>query len=96
MNILRHLFFFVSSGIALTGVLAQPSVTPPAAQKPSGAPLSIIIPNPGAEAADGARTWQGIPGIERAPNGRLWAIWYTGGDERGAARELLRGRHQRR
>jgi predicted neuraminidase len=23
--------------------------------------------------------FQGIPGIERAPNGRLWAVWYGGG-----------------
>ena len=38
-----------------------------------------VIMNPGAEGEDNARTWQGIPGIERAPNGRLWATWYTGG-----------------
>ncbi len=25
-----------------------------------------------------SRMWQGIPGIERAPGGRLWATWYTG------------------
>ncbi|OAM90290.1 glycoside hydrolase [Termitidicoccus mucosus] len=25
------------------------------------------------------RLWQGIPGIERAPGGRLWATWYSGG-----------------
>ena len=25
------------------------------------------------------RMWQGIPGIERAPGGRLWATWYSGG-----------------
>ncbi len=31
-----------------------------------------------AEYRDGARLWQGIPGIELAPNGRLWALWYTG------------------
>ena len=24
------------------------------------------------------RLWQGIPGIERAPGGRLWATWYAG------------------
>ena len=29
------------------------------------------------------RQWQGIPGIERAPNGRLWAVWYTGGPGEG-------------
>lgn len=26
-----------------------------------------------------SRGWQGIPGIERAANGRLWATWYSGG-----------------
>lgn len=26
-----------------------------------------------------SRQWQGIPGIERAVNGRLWATWYSGG-----------------
>ncbi len=26
-----------------------------------------------------ARQFQGIPGIEIAPNGRLWATWYSGG-----------------
>lgn len=25
------------------------------------------------------RHWQGVPAIERASNGRLWATWYTGG-----------------
>jgi hypothetical protein len=35
--------------------------------------------SPGPEYADSARMFQGIPGIERAPNGRLWATWYGGG-----------------
>lgn len=34
---------------------------------------------PGSEYWEKSRKWQGIPGIERAPNGRLWATWYTGG-----------------
>ena len=34
---------------------------------------------PGPEYADSARMFQGIPTIERAPNGRLWAAWYGGG-----------------
>ena len=38
-----------------------------------------IITNPGPNYADDARHWQGIPGIERAANGRLWAVWYSGG-----------------
>ena len=39
------------------------------------------VPNfsPGPEYSDTARMWQGIPGIERATNGRLWATWYGGG-----------------
>jgi len=33
----------------------------------------------GPEYADSTRVFQGIPGIERAANGRLWATWYGGG-----------------
>ncbi|MDR3262460.1 MAG: glycoside hydrolase [Tannerella sp.] len=29
------------------------------------------------------RFWQGIPGIERAPDGRLWMTWYSGGTGEG-------------
>jgi len=35
--------------------------------------------SPGSEYADSVRMFQGIPGIERAANGRLWATWYGGG-----------------
>lgn len=34
--------------------------------------------SPGEEHGSEARKYQGIPGIERAPNGRLWAVWYAG------------------
>jgi hypothetical protein len=34
---------------------------------------------PGEKYADSARLFQGIPSIERAPGGRLWAAWYGGG-----------------
>ncbi|MCK5739574.1 exo-alpha-sialidase [bacterium] len=34
---------------------------------------------PGPEYGDLVRRWQGIPGIARAENGRLWALWYSGG-----------------
>jgi len=39
------------------------------------------LPNftPNAEYADDQRMHQGIPSIERARNGRLWAAWYGGG-----------------
>ncbi|HSJ01827.1 MAG: exo-alpha-sialidase, partial [Verrucomicrobium sp.] len=39
-------------------------------------PLNLA---PGPEYADSTRIFQGIPGMERASNGRLWALWYAGG-----------------
>ena len=39
--------------------------------------------SPDADYADAARLWQGIPGITRAPKGRLWATWYSGGKGEG-------------
>ncbi len=45
--------------------------------------LNLVAPNlsPGPEYADSTRIFQGIPGLERAANGRLWAIWYAGGPD---------------
>jgi hypothetical protein len=40
---------------------------------------ATLITAPGAEFDDAHRRWQGIPSIERAGNGRLWAVWYSGG-----------------
>jgi hypothetical protein len=40
-----------------------------------------VITNPGPEYADDTRRFQGIPGIERAASGRLWATWYGGHGE---------------
>lgn len=45
---------------------------------PALLPVEINL-SPGAEYREKARKWQGIPGIERAAGGRLWAAWYTGG-----------------
>ncbi|MBI5684579.1 MAG: exo-alpha-sialidase [Verrucomicrobia bacterium] len=45
----------------------------------AGTPLPPVLLQPGPEYADEARMFQGIPAIERAPNGRLWAAWYGGG-----------------
>lgn len=42
-----------------------------------------IITAPGPEYADGGRKFQGIPGLERTRQGRLWAAWYAGGDGEG-------------
>jgi hypothetical protein len=41
--------------------------------------VTRVITTPGPEYADEARRWQGIPGLERAASGRLWATWYSGG-----------------
>ncbi|WP_298867060.1 sialidase family protein [uncultured Gimesia sp.] len=38
---------------------------------------------PGKDYADDTRLFQGIPGMERAANGRLWALWYAGGTGEG-------------
>jgi hypothetical protein len=40
---------------------------------------ATVLTRPGAEYADDRRLWQGIPGLARAPRGRLWACWYSGG-----------------
>jgi hypothetical protein len=47
--------------------------------------LQPVTPNlaPGTEYGDDTRAFQGIPGIERAANGRLWAVWYGGGPGEG-------------
>jgi len=42
-----------------------------------------LITSPGPEYSDANRLFQGIPGIERAPNGRLWAVWYAGDTREG-------------
>lgn len=42
-----------------------------------------VIFNPGEKYASQNRYFQGIPGVERAANGRLWAIWYGGGETEG-------------
>jgi len=42
-----------------------------------------VIASPGAEYAPETRVFQGIPGVERAPKGRLWATWYGGGPTEG-------------
>ncbi len=50
------------------------------AAEPGQSPvLPNLNANPGSEYSDSRRMFQGIPTIERAPNGRLWAAWYGGG-----------------
>ncbi|WP_269522716.1 sialidase family protein [Coraliomargarita parva] len=47
---------------------------------PSALDAPEIIENPGPEFQPDQRPFQGIPTIERSPNGKLWAAWYAGGD----------------
>ncbi|MBQ3076196.1 MAG: exo-alpha-sialidase, partial [Clostridia bacterium] len=45
----------------------------------------ILINPTAAEYQDGNRAWQGIPGIAKDDeSGRLWAVWYSGGNGEGA------------
>lgn len=63
----------VLAGTALAGAARAAGTNDIALVPP---PLNFT---PGPEYADRARMFQGIPGIERAGNGRLWATWYGGG-----------------
>ena len=54
---------------------------PPQAD-PAMQPQPVIV-DPGPEYGPDTRVFQGVPGIERAPNGRLWATWYGGGPGEG-------------
>ncbi|MBN8418384.1 MAG: exo-alpha-sialidase [Verrucomicrobia bacterium] len=47
-------------------------------------PIAKVITSPGPDYDETKRRWQGIPGIERAANGRLWSTWYTGDIGEGA------------
>lgn len=42
-----------------------------------------MLTDPGLQYANHVRKFQGIPGIERARNGRLWAVWYAGDTREG-------------
>ncbi len=61
-----------------TDVIAAAGVTEDLALEPP-----VIHTAPGKEYDDSTRIFQGIPAIERAPNGRLWAAWYGGGQGEG-------------
>lgn len=50
---------------------------PARAADPALDPPRVIL-SPGPEYGDANRRFQGIPCIERAPNGRLWTVWYSG------------------
>ena len=70
---LRSSTVFLAS---ISSALCLAVADPPADVAKRPPPLNFA---PGAEYADSVRMFQGIPGIERAANGRLWATWYGGG-----------------
>jgi len=49
----------------------------------------VLDLEPGARYGPEARAFQGIPGLERAPGGRLWATWYAGGEGEGEANYVV-------
>jgi hypothetical protein len=80
MKLQKALLVVVSGLLLWSAALAQAAEVP-AKDAPNDVALRPPPVNlkPGPEYADGVRMFQGIPGIERAKNGRLWATWYGGG-----------------
>ncbi len=48
-----------------------------------------VITNPGKKYQTCNREFQGIPGIEITPKGRMWASWYAGGENEGPENFVL-------
>jgi predicted neuraminidase len=65
-NIVSACLFGLLSCAAALGGISDPVIPP-------------LNTAPGPEYADRDRMFHGIPALERAPNGRLWAAWYGGG-----------------
>ena len=63
-------------------LLICPCTLPAAEQDLALLPPQILQPVP-EKYAENLRTFQGIPSMTVAPNGRLWATWYTGGNDEG-------------
>jgi hypothetical protein len=70
-------FFELLAAFTLIHVVSARAVEP----VPAVTAAQPAMPNfaPGAGFPDERRMFQGIPSIERARNGRLWAAWYGGG-----------------
>jgi hypothetical protein len=70
----------VIKSLALLAAALACAAAPP--YDPAMKPAVVHSP-PGVEYTIGWSMFQGIPGIERAPKGRLWATWYAGGGGEG-------------
>lgn len=64
---------------------AEPVATVEGASLPLDPALqpAAVTENPGSDYKLAERAFQGIPGLARAPAGRLWATWYGGGGDEG-------------
>jgi predicted neuraminidase len=62
----------------IQSMFAAVSVSAEEPKDPAALPPPINF-SPGPEYGDDVRMFQGIPSLERAPSGRLWAMWYGGG-----------------
>jgi predicted neuraminidase len=70
--------------LRLLSLLSVLSAIVSATLNASDRPIAKVITNPGSAYSDAIRSWQGIPGVERAANGRLWVTWYSGDVGEGA------------
>ena len=59
-----------------------PAAQPVPAEDP-GLQAAAVLEQPDANYKIAERGFQGIPGLARAPGGRLWATWYGGGGDEG-------------
>lgn len=73
------------SRLAATVLLACPGTAALLLAEAADPALEAVVLNasPGDRYGPGTRVFQGIPGIARAPGGRLWATWYGGGGDEG-------------
>ncbi len=72
----RFCLFIATVGLNVAPCLAAESKA--ASDAPSFKHPPQVISSPGPEYAGSTRKFQGIPSLTRAPQGRLWAVWYGG------------------
>src|ERR1051325_4180024 len=84
MNRRQFLFAIVASSIASAARAAEPNLSPDDFGMKTLTPPVLNV-DPGPKYWPRMRMWQGIPGIERTPKGRLWATWYAGPFSEGSA-----------
>ncbi len=69
--------FLKATALAAALVWVPVGHSQPVRKKPAMDTLTVNFA-PGPEYGPEERKYQGIPGLERAPGGRLWAFWYAG------------------